>query len=286
MGVMPPIQNSMQEGLLHESAGGSTMESILAGEGLILRQKTSECCRCCCNQPPIHWYATPFDPNWAVDKPYPKIASISEVGSTWLGRCCSFFAPGSRATKYEVRAGDYDESAPNGAPVLFSHQKDGTCGSNVFITFLQDGQCRIPCCCFLPNLETRGADGAKMGSTQYLCDACIFVPKFAIKDHTDTERYRLRPDVCCLGCCVRCKCSCDTKDGKCCRLPFLLRNPQTLEPVGGDITDLWAGMKSECCTKRNTYSIRFPPNCDNSMKATIVGSALLVDLVVFEQEQD
>eukprot|EP00282_Hemiselmis_andersenii_P001167 CAMPEP_0114147856 /NCGR_PEP_ID=MMETSP0043_2-20121206/21327_1 /TAXON_ID=464988 /ORGANISM="Hemiselmis andersenii, Strain CCMP644" /LENGTH=285 /DNA_ID=CAMNT_0001242417 /DNA_START=64 /DNA_END=921 /DNA_ORIENTATION=- len=282
----PQMENSMQQGLLMETAGGNTLDAIVAGEGMILRQKTSECCRCCCCQPPIHWIVTPYDPNWAHDKPYPTIASVSEVGSTWCGRCCSFNAPGFRKTKYEVRAGIYDEEAPNGAPVLWTHEKAETCGANVYLGQTDSGQLRVPCCCNLPYLVTKDANGAQLGKTQYLCDACLFVPKFSVHDKNDNEVYRLRPDTCFFGCCVRCRCTCNTKDGKCCRVPFLVRDPKTLEQKGGQVTDLWAGVASECCTHRGTYQIQYPPQCDNSMRATLQGSALLVDLVIFEQDQD
>jgi hypothetical protein len=41
--------------------------------------------------------------------------------------------------------------------------------------------------------------------------------------------YMIRPDVCCMGCCVKCKC--DGQKGKCFRVPFYIRDPQTMEPI-------------------------------------------------------
>lgn len=52
-----------------------------------------------------------------------------------------------------------------------------------------------------------------LGTTRYICDECLFVPKFAILDAKGHEAYRLRPDVCCAGCCVRCVCG--QRGGRC-----------------------------------------------------------------------
>eukprot|EP00959_Pyramimonas_sp_CCMP1952_P005915 123926-Pyramimonas_sp.AAC.1 len=37
-----------------------TMDRLLEGEGVMLKQLTSECCRCFCCQPNIHWTLTPY----------------------------------------------------------------------------------------------------------------------------------------------------------------------------------------------------------------------------------
>jgi hypothetical protein len=126
--------------------------------------------------------------------------SISEEASR-CGRTCSFCMPGHRATKYTVRAGLYDEENPGTQSnrVLYTHEKDTTCGTNVFIAFTDGGQLRIPMCCNLPYLETKDANGAKLGRTQYICDACLFVPKFHISNRNGETKYLLRPDTCVAG---------------------------------------------------------------------------------------
>ena len=68
------------------------------------------------------------------------------------------------------------------------------------------------CCCYVPYLETKDADGKVIGKTQYVCDWCIFVPKFDIFDGNGTKKYRLRPDTCVGGLCVMCRCG--GKSGK------------------------------------------------------------------------
>ncbi len=68
---------------------------------------------------------------------------------------------------------------------------------------------------------------------------------------------------------------------------FYLRNPETNDKIGdGNISDLWLGLKNECCHKRNMYAIQYPPGATDAMKKTLIGTALLVDITVFEQEQD
>ena len=68
---------------------------------------------------------------------------------------------------------------------------------------------------------------------------------------------------------------------------FYLRNPETNDKIGdGQISDLWLGLKNECCHKRNMYAIQYPPGATDAMKKTLIGTALLVDITVFEQEQD
>ena len=72
------------------------------------------------------------------------------------------------------------------------------------------------------------------------------MPKFATNDPSGKEILRARSDVCCGGCCV--KCVFGQQGGRCCAIPFKLRDPATLEPVGdAELTELWAGMKKACC---------------------------------------
>merc|ERR1712146_730020 len=58
---------------------------------------------------------------------------------------------------------------------------------------------------------------------------CCFVPKYDVLDANGTPKYRLRPDTCVAGLCVQCRC--DGKKGKCCRVPFVIRDPVSNEPM-------------------------------------------------------
>lgn len=119
---------------------------------------------------------------------------------------------------------------------------------------------RLPCCCNLPYLESRNAKDEVIGRTEYICDMCPFVPKLAIKDKEGVERYRVRPDTCVAGLCVRPRCG--GQKGRCFRVPWVIRDPATLEPAAGaeaqfgpqvdgkaQITSLWTGVKRACAKK-------------------------------------
>jgi len=263
-------------------------------EGFILRQKTSECCTCCINQPNIDFTLHPY-----VNKEgqklmksadeLPTIALIKENAS-FCGRCYSCCAPGSRATKYYVLAGANDPGklevgqVPPGQ-VIMTHEKEWTCGTTQLIGWDDNGNgIRCPCCCCLPYLETKDANGTLLGKSKWVCDACPFIPKWSVEDAQGQAQYTLRPDVCC-GCCPEIKCG--GSGARRCRIPFYLRNPETNDKIGdGQISDLWLGFKNECCHKRNMYAIQYPPGATDAMKKTLIGTALLVDITVFEQEQD
>ena len=55
-----------------------------------------------------------------------------------------------------------------------------------------------------------------------------------------------------------------------------------MQDVG--IIDLWASQDKVCCTTRNVYGVKYPPDVSDAMKATIMGSALLFDLALVEQQ--
>lgn len=78
------------------------------------------------------------------------------------------------------------------------------------------------------------------------------MPKFDIYDGNGKKKYRLRPDTCVGGCCVMCRCGGGAGGGKCFRVPFIVRDPNTYEPVKGNsgkenaqATMLWSGWKNE-----------------------------------------
>jgi hypothetical protein len=136
-------------------------------------------------------------------------------------------------------------------------------------------------------MVTLDHEGNVLGRSEYLCDECLFVPKFHIKI-ADEVQYYVRPDTCFFGMCILCLC-CDStkKAAKCCRVPFYIRDPATKEKLDGGeayISDLWAGWKHECCTQRDLYAVKFPSNATTAAKAAIMGAAHLMDITIFEQE--
>jgi len=151
-----------------------------------------------------------------------------------------------------------------------------------------NGPVRVPCCCCLPYIETIDGNGQMLGRSEYICDMWLCVPKYDLKDKNGTRMYRVRPETCCGGCCIKCKC--DGKKGKCCRVPFLVRQPDPPYAQVGDaaIQDLWAGMANECCTQREMYQVKFPQDLNqkdpDAIKKTLTGMTLLVDITVNEQD--
>jgi len=99
------------------------------GDGVVMSQKTSQCCRCCCLQPPIHWElkeltdqiltiseaeATPTSDGMVHDVAQLKSLGerfaaaqthslVTEDETTYGGRTCSFCQPASRKTTYSSK---------------------------------------------------------------------------------------------------------------------------------------------------------------------------------------
>jgi len=292
-----------------------TMDRLEERQELIVAQSTSQCCRTGCCQPSINWLIAEGNNYEPGTNPF----ELDHVGwiheeSDFTGRCCSGCAAGYRRIKYVQHVGpsppslmkentdwctcqcdeypkDVSEEDRN-ANVVLVHEKQQSCG--VFC-------CWVPCVCNgfgLPYLETKDptADMRVLGRTQYICDGCLCVPKYDILDAAGTVKYRLRPDTCVGGMCVQCRC--DGKKGKCCRVPFLLRDPATQEPVESEATGfggkvltamidvLWTGWGNECCSKKTAYHVTFPQHLSAEDKAVLIGSTLLVDVTMFEQNGD
>ena len=285
-----------------------TMDRIGQKDQLILAQSTSQCCRCCCFQKSINFVVAEGD-NFE-----PGMNPHNLDSSGWIheesGLChrwWSWLLPGCRTIKFVQHSGPIPpalmtenqdwctcqcsqrppglESIDADANIVAIHEKNQTCGY-----CFNFGDYSFPICCCLPYLVTKdGETGQVLGKTQYICDWCCFVPKYDVTDATGQKLYRLRPDTCVCGLCVQCRC--DGPKGKCCRVPFVVRNPQTKEPIvtghssHAQIDNLWTGWKHECCTQKDAYHVLFPIDASQEEKLILLGSTLLVDLTMFEQRQ-
>ena len=89
------------------------------------------------------------------------------------------------------------------------------------------------------NLSVTGGVSANVYSFDFDCcvlishiipffSLVVFVPKFDVFDGNGTKKYRLRPDTCIGGCCVMCRCGGKGSGGKCCRIPYIVRDPHTV----------------------------------------------------------
>ncbi|CAM9452317.1 unnamed protein product, partial [Heterosigma akashiwo] len=257
------------------------MDRLAARDDLVLAQSTSQCCRCCCFQNSITWVLSEQDNFQPGPNPFDlPISGWIHEESSWFGRSCSWILPGCRAVKYVQHAGPPPDN------IIGTHEKVCTCGY-----CLNCGNYSFPICnCFpLPYLETKTAEGAIVGKTLYICDACMSVPKFDVFDKMGEKKYRLRPDTCCLGVCVRWRC--DGEKGKCFRVPFIIQDYSSKVPVktnapsedNAQIDVLWSGWKNECCTLKNAYHLAFPEGVSPEEKLLLTGAALLVDLTLYEQ---
>jgi len=171
-------------------------------------------------------------------------------------------------------------SEPGGEPIV-EYRKP--CGMPVYCTIRTDnGDMDIPCCCLLPNVTAVTPEGNELNKSRYICDCCLYVPKFMYSE-AGADVYKVRPETCCGGCCLVCKCG---KGGP--AIPFYFWDPTSGEKVvGGDgnepqITKVWAGMKKECCSTADNFAVFFPENISPERKAGILGMTMLVDFVFFE----
>lgn len=287
---------------MSKAPSAMTMDRLGDTKQIILAQSTSQCCRMGMCQPSINWVVREAD-NYDGGNPHALVqqAWIHEE-STFLMRCLSGCLPGCRAVKYVqhsstvpasvVKSEDYkwctcqcDETPDalseedRNKDVIATHEKGQTCTGGI-------------CCCYLPYLETKDASSGKLiGKTQYVCDGWIFVPKFDVYDGNGEKKYRLRPDTCVGGCCVMCRCG--GPKGKCCKVPYIIRDPNTFEPIKGNAgqkkaqtTRLFSGWANECCTKRNAYHLVFPDDATPELKTTLIGSTILMDVQMEEQDEN
>jgi len=278
-----------------------TMDRLDEKNELIIAQSTSQCCRCACFQPSINWVINESDNFDPGTNPHdlPHSAWVHEE-SKWCMRWWSGCAPGCRETKYVQHSGPVPDSILDENKGWFTCQKgilteglsEEDRNKDVVATH-EKGQTCCACCCCPPYLETKDANGEFIGRTVFVCDGWIFVPKFDVLDADGKRKYRLRPDTCIAGCCVMCRCDGQGSKGKCCKVPFIVRDPETFEPIKtkateehAQATQLWSGWANECCMQKNAYHLAFPQDATAQDKLALIGSTILLDVVLFEQEDD
>lgn len=139
-----------------------------------------------------------------------------------------------------------------------------------------------PCCC-LPKLTAVTSTGQKLGTSKYICDMCVMVPKFGYYEE-DQMVYYIAPETACMG-------ACPVRDGEGLP-PFLFRDPTTKVPLGqgwGRPSIEKQGTKyeqrSQCPCGENTHNdvvVVFPEGITPERKAGLLGMAFLIDAVCFE----
>jgi len=251
-------------------------------DGFLVKQTMKGCCCNAKNEFTIHGYVDDYSER---DAPPQQVMFSAESAGCCL-RCLSHFAPGCRATSFDMWRGE--DGREKGVSHFLTHQKKRTNGRSCWVAEGDGGPLRIPCCCNLPYLETVYAN-RKLGRTQYICDRCLFVPKYDV--FVDNRHvYRIRPDVCLGGVCV--KCQFQGGKGRCCAVPFYIRKPtpdmqgeyEKLNGLKGkaEIVNFWSGGAKECCQRQN-YALKYPQNATLHEKATLMGSVFLIEMLEFEQ---
>eukprot|EP00960_Hanusia_phi_P037529 753002-Hanusia_phi.AAC.1 len=179
----------------------------------------------------------------------PPIGHLLEESSCPKRFCCGEM----RSFRIPLRLGDKDGqeiieyTKPWSFPICFRIRTD-------------NGNLDIPCCCFLPKLETKLPDGTFLGSTEYYWDMYCFVPKFRVRDRAGTPVYRIAPDTCCGNCCVLC--GGGGAGSKCLFIPFYIRDHDTSMKLQGalpgtqaEIRKVWSGFKKELCTTADNFQV-------------------------------
>ncbi|CAB9505965.1 Phospholipid scramblase 1 [Seminavis robusta] len=143
------------------------------------------------------------------------------------------------------------------------------------------------CCCYQEATITSG--GQELGSMKETCWYCV--PEFQVFDHTGKGIYRLHQPTCCGGCCVNCCAEGNPCCGKgCCKVPYHLfpfdqANTNDAEHIG-KILKKPKSMMTEIFTEAEVFECTFPNDATPQQKALIVGSALMINAMFFEGEDD
>ncbi len=138
----------------------------------------------------------------ARDMNIPQVGHLLEE-SPCLFRCCC------GASRPFTMPFSVPGSVVEGGTTLLEFNKGWNLPICCLIPIGEGDPLQCPCCCFLPSLETYVVDGSSrslVGSSAYLCDGKLFVPKFMVSDYTGAPKYLVRPDTCCFDCCVTCRC--------------------------------------------------------------------------------
>lgn len=275
-----------QQEMLGKGAGGEQIQSIFGPkESMLVKQTMRGCLQECLGCEAKSEYKVSN-----MDYQYIEGTSLKEGAMTMAdelyiieeSNCCLriCFQDG-RPFVLKVSTG----GEPGGQPVVEFRKP---CGFPVMCTIhTQDGQVDFPCCCLLPQVTafSPGPDGQELNKTRYQCDCCLWVPKFMYSEGGQ-DIFKIRPETCCGGCCIVCKCG----KGGAPAVPFYFWNPLNPEEKIGaaqvgqepQITKVWAGMKKECCSTADNFAVFFPQGSTPERKAGILGATMLVDFVFFE----
>eukprot|EP01065_Artemidia_motanka_P015225 TRINITY_DN1909_c0_g1_i1.p1 TRINITY_DN1909_c0_g1~~TRINITY_DN1909_c0_g1_i1.p1 ORF type:complete len:300 (+),score=86.67 TRINITY_DN1909_c0_g1_i1:72-971(+) len=279
--------------------GYDMLGSMVAGPGLTVKQTMKGCVRECfgCEDTSEYRIADYVGVEAAGDAgklPY-KMYALEQSSAFW--RCCICNVLGCvSGREFTIDVSQYnpndtemvargkDPRGRGGAPVM-QFRKPCTCPVMIRIP-TDDGYIPICCCCNLPKLESYDTKGTFLGYSQYVCDMFCCVPKWTVYNQNRDLTYLVRPDTCCCGCCIQCRCN--GRKGACFYEPMVIRNPHTFEPIAANqteqaaVTKVWSGIKKECLSEADNFCVRYPHGIDDAMKANLLGLTFLVDFTFYE----
>lgn len=149
------------------------------------------------------------------------------------------------------------------------------------------GACK--CCCYQTASVSSG--GQELGTIEEECYFCV--PSFTINDSEGKAIYRVHPPTCAGGACVNI-CTegnpCTSKG--CCKLPFWVFDPDQKDTNGAEaehlskIVKLPKSLRTELFTDANAFDVIFPEGSSVEQKAMLVGSAVFLNAVFFENTDE
>eukprot|EP00397_Hematodinium_sp_SG-2012_P044602 GEMP01049858.1.p1 GENE.GEMP01049858.1~~GEMP01049858.1.p1 ORF type:complete len:273 (+),score=45.79 GEMP01049858.1:204-1022(+) len=261
--------------MLGATQKGNLVHLLEHRHGVLIR-KGSSCQRL--NEFTVHEYAKNYKASVDMGS---EVMFVAEHAGCCL-RFMSYPAPGCRKTSFDTWL-PYERGT---SLPLMTHEKSCTNGRSC-LSSLGEGSSfsGVPCCCNLPYLETKDATGKVIGRTQNLCDSFLCVPKYEVLDGSNNQLFRIRPNTRLGGCCVKCECS---RQASIFSVPFYIRNPHapydpvvTSDGTYAEITNFSNPVKKEC-PMRHDYALKFPEGASPEVKATLMGSTFLIEMLNFK----
>ena len=143
------------------------------------------------------------------------------------------------------------------------------------------------CCCYQTASFSSG--GNALGAITEQCYWCV--PSFIISDAGGKPVYNVHPPTCCGGCCINCCTEGSGCGAVCCKAPFWIFDAKQANTDGygeplGKIVKQPISLATEIFTDANAFEITFPDQATTGQKAALVGTAIFLNAVFFEKNQE
>jgi len=148
------------------------------------------------------------------------------------------------------------------------------------------GPCK--CCCYQEMTFTSG--GQEFGKIEEGFYCCV--PRMKILDGQGKPIYKVHSPTCIGGMCVNCCAEGNPCCGKgCCKVPFHIfpadqEDTDNGAAFAGKIVKVPKSMAVEIFTDSEAFDVHFPPDANATEKALIAGSAIFINAIFFESENN